>query len=191
MREMGNIMDQAINSAGKVRPIHRATHSKDTPVVILDEREFLHAALGGFYRQYENIRDGRSDFYGAERSENGFEIHINGALGEYALSKWSNTHWGVGKLRGDDVGNWQVRTRSKDWYELIVHPDDPDDRAFVLITGRNTRYRLVGWIWGHEAKQDEFWKDPAKGRPAYFVPHNRLYPIDTLPGHDLRKCSND
>jgi hypothetical protein len=28
--------------------------------------------------------------------------------------------------------------------------------------------------------QEKFWADPAKGRPAYFVPKEYLHPIDTL-----------
>jgi len=32
--------------------------------------------------------------------------------------------------------------------------------------------------------KDEYWADPARGRPAYFVPKEQLSPLDTLTWQD-------
>jgi hypothetical protein len=46
-----------------------------------------------------------------------------------------------------------------------------------LVTGLAPVFILRGWIWGREGKRDEWWTDPACGRPAFFVPQNALRPM--------------
>ena len=101
-------------------------------------------------------------------------------MGELALSKFLNVYCsGKGGFRMPDVDEVDVRTRSKDFYELILHPDDPDDRIFWLVTGFNGTYKIRGWIKAKDGKKDEYWNDPykkkfGKSRPAFFVPHSAL-----------------
>jgi hypothetical protein len=75
-----------------------------------------------------------------------------------------------------DLGDFiDVKGRSKDWHSLIVQKDDEDRWAFLLVDASgHPDYRMVGWLWGHEAKQQEFWNDPAGGRAAFFVPQTSL-----------------
>jgi hypothetical protein len=96
-----------------------------------------------------------------------------------AFAKWAGMYWAgnLGNLGADDVGAVQVRTRSRHDYDLILHPSDPDERAFVLVTGVAPEFHIVGWIWGREGKRPEYWDDPARGRPAFFVPQRALYPM--------------
>lgn len=136
--------------------------------------EMMLAAQCGVMRQVENVKLKRSAAYGAG-SLNDWQLHIEGCLGEYALAKYLGVFWdGKGKVRAPDVGHVDVRTRSRHDYELIIHESDPDDRAFWLVTGGNGQYRVHGWTYGSEGKKPEYWKDPAKGRPAFFVPHSAL-----------------
>lgn len=136
--------------------------------------EMLLAAQVGVMRQVENCKLNRAAHYGAGNS-NDWQLHIEGCLGEFALSKHLGIHWaGKGRLRAPDVGEVDVRTRSKDHYELILHEDDPDDRVFWLLCGVNGAYSIKGWITGIDGKRSEFWSDPAGGRPAFFVPHSAL-----------------
>lgn len=98
-------------------------------------------------------------------------MHIEGAIGEYVLAKHLNVHWsGKGKLRAPDVGEVDVRTTSMINGDLILHPGDPDDRVFWLVCGGNARYFVRGWILAVEGKNQDYWRDPYGGRPAYFVP---------------------
>jgi hypothetical protein len=72
------------------------------------------------------------------------------------------------------VGNVQVRSTSGHRNCLILHKTDPDDKAFVLVTGTAPNFVLRGWIWGRDGKNEEYWRDPVGGRPAYFVPQSAL-----------------
>jgi len=137
----------------------------------------------GAVRQLQNLKAGRTDAHG-RGADDGWTAHIEGAAGEMALAKAMGVYWSgaLGNLKADDVGPLQVRTRSSHSYDLIVHKTDPDDRAFVLLTGRAPHFIARGWIRGDDAKREEWWADPAKGRPAYFVPQAELHPIEDILG---------
>jgi len=132
------------------------------------------AAQVGIQRQIQNLKNGAVPAYGAG-SKNDWQLHVEGALGEMALAKHLGVYWdGKGEMRAPDVGNIDVRTRSKHSYDLIVHDRDEDDRYIYLLTGGNGQYRFHGGIYARDAKQERYWKDPAGGRPAYFVPQAEL-----------------
>jgi hypothetical protein len=142
--------------------------------------EFLTAAIVGVRRQVMNLRDGRKDAHGANPAD-GWTLHVEGACGEAAVAKLLNLWWSgnLGRLRAADVGRLQVRTAWRANSSLIIHESDPDDDCFVLVTGRAPAFTVIGWIHGRDAKQPEWWGDPAGGRAAYFVPANVLAPIET------------
>jgi len=136
--------------------------------------EMLLAAQAGCMRQVENLKKNRNHRHGASAS-NTWQMGVEGCLGEFALAKYLGVYWsGKGVLRAPDVGDVDVRTSSKPHYRLILHPDDPDDRKFYLLTGLDGKYIVRGWIMGIDGKQDQYWEDPAGGRPAYFVPQSAL-----------------
>lgn len=138
------------------------------------------ASMVACLRQTENLYAGRKDAHGASGNDGeGWGLHILGCLGEMAVAKALNIYWNgaLGNLDADDVGEWQVRTRSEHHYDLIVHDSDPDDKRFVLVTAKPPLFRIHGWILGVKAKEKQFWKDPAKGRPAFFVHKLALTPF--------------
>lgn len=152
--------------------------------ITLTSGEIRQGALVGVMRQVENFEKGRRDAFGAER-DRGWQYAIEGALGEMAFAKWLNVYWhGAHTFRADDVtGRWEVRTRSKHSYDLIVHPEDPDWKRVVLLTGLNGTYYVRGEILAGDAKRPEWWKDPTeKNRYAYFVPRCMLTPVEPGPG---------
>jgi len=147
-----------------------------TQTVTLTPWEMLLAAQAGVMRQVENCKKGRTPYHGAG-TQNDWQLHIEGCLGEYALSKFLGIHWsGKGNLRAPDVGTVDVRTASQNHHTLILHDADPDDRTFWLLCGINGQYNVKGWITAAEGKQKCHWKDPGTGRPAYFVPQSALHP---------------
>lgn len=150
--------------------------------VTLTWHEVRMAAEIGLIRQIQNLSNGRKDRFGCSPDE-GWGPHIEGACGEMAVAKAFGIFWSgaLGNLKADDVGKLQVRTRSKSHYELILHPDDYDDRPFVHVTGLAPEFVIVGWIIGRDGKRTEFWGDPAGGRPAFFVPVKVLRPLTELP----------
>lgn len=144
------------------------------PVVILTPSEIMMAAQVGVMRHVQNIKRKVKEAYGASPDKD-WQYDIEGALGEYALAKYLNRCWGgTGEYRAPDVCGVDVRTSSKDWGDLILHPKDPDTRIFFLLTGLNGRYTVRGWCYAKEGKKDQHWKDPAGGRPAYFYPQTLL-----------------
>jgi hypothetical protein len=142
--------------------------------VKLSYAEILQGAMVGVMRQVQNLKAGRTHRHGGS-ANNGWQMNIEGALGEMALAKHLDVYiGGTGVIRGPDVGECDVRTTSGANNRLILHPDDPDDRVFWLLTGANGQYQVRGNILGAEGKQQKWWKDPVGGRPAYFVPQGEL-----------------
>jgi hypothetical protein len=150
--------------------------------VTLSNSELYLAAQIGIARQMEAMRQGKPDCHGFDGIE-GWTVHIEGACGEMAVAKVLGIFWN-GSLNTfkteADVLDLEVRTRSKDYYELLVRENDNDDAIFILVTGRAPNFNVVGWLKGKEAKQSR-WRKTHGGRPpAYFVPHKELAPIDDL-----------
>jgi hypothetical protein len=94
--------------------------------------------------------------------------------------KWHALAKDIGHL--PDLGDFvDVKGRSRSDYDLVVQRDDEDDFAFLLITAdRHPDYWIWGWLWGREAKQEQFWSDPKGARPAYFVSKDLLHSPDEL-----------
>ena len=149
--------------------------------IILTWPEAVQAAQVGCMRQIQNLKNGLYDRYGAEAYD-GWTFHVEGACGEIVVAKFFDRYWSgsIGDLKAADVGPLQVRT-TKPGGDLRLHKRDEDDKAFILVTGRCPNYEIVGWLQASDGKHEQYWKDPTgKGRPAYFVPQNRLNQIETL-----------
>lgn len=145
--------------------------------VKLTPGEIAAAGAMGSLRQVSAIAKGRPNAHGLDSARDApWEIHIEGVLAEFAVAKCLNVYWGsLGNLRDYDVGmNCDVRGTKHRNGRLIVHETDPDDRAFWLVRGSCGDYEVCGWIMGRDAKRAEFRADPTGGRPAYFVPADRL-----------------
>lgn len=140
----------------------------------------------GMRRQSVNEAKGlRGRNGGASFGIKALEIHLLGAAGEMAVA----SHLGMKSFlyqateaeRGScDLPGIDVKTRSKHQYDLIVQKNEPAEKKYVLVTIQNKTTLVHGWIYGGEAMQEKFWADPARGRPAYFVPKEYLHPINTL-----------
>lgn len=135
----------------------------------------------GKLRQFESLRKGLPDKHGFEGG--GWEIHVQGACGEMAVAKALGMYYGgsVNTFKtGADVGAFEIRTRSRSDYDLLVRPDDKEDAVFIHVTGQAPKFYVHGWLKGSEAKQPQ-WLQTYGGRdPAYFVPAKYLKPIDEL-----------
>ena len=140
----------------------------------------------GMRRQSVNEAKGlRGRNGGASFGNKALEIHLLGAAGEMAVA----SHLGMKSFlyqateaeRGScDLPNIDVKTRSKAAYDLIVQKNEPPEKKYILVTIQDKTTLIHGWIYGKEAMQEKFWADPAKGRPAYFVPKENLHPMETL-----------
>jgi len=149
----------------------------------LSFHELHMAASIGAMRQIVSLKKGLQDAYG-NKGQHGWNDHIEGACGEVAFAKAMNFYWDGSINRfshGGDVDAYQVKTRSQHHWDLLVRPGDADHKAFVLVTGRDGKYRVHGWAYAHEAKQEK-WLEAKGGRdPAYWMPQSELHDLASLP----------
>ena len=134
----------------------------------------------GIARHLSALRQGLNDKYGCD---GGWQVHIEGACGEVAVAKALGVYWdgsvNTFSSRGD-VGKFQVRTRSRSDYELIVRDNDDPLSAYILVTGKSPRFTVKGWIVGADCRRDE-WRQEYGGRDAaWFVPQSELKNIKDL-----------
>jgi hypothetical protein len=158
-----------------------------TPIefVFTDEERQL-AMEEGLRRQGFNESKGlRGRNGGAWQGSKALDIHLLGAAGEVAVASYLGLKHELFKDKearrdSDDLPGIDVKTRSKHSYDLLVQKKSNPDRKYVLVTIENQRTLLHGWCYGKEAMKDEFWADPARGRPAYFVDKASLRSMETL-----------
>ena len=136
----------------------------------------------GMMRQEISLQKGLKDSHGFD-GENGWSIHIEGAGGEMAVAKYANTYW-MGSVNTfkkiNDVGKVEVRTRSRDYYDLLIRNDDKNEDVFVLVVGKIPDFKIVGWLKGKDAKKPEWLKTYANREAAYFVPQSELNSPESL-----------
>lgn len=152
------------------------------PVVRFTPLELKDLAAIGARRRCRAIELGRKNRHDLQTGPELWAYDIRGAIGEAAVAKHFNRYWNgyAGDLKlAHDVGkSLHVRTADPG-RRLIVHKDDPDDGVFILVTGYDLEWTLIGWLLGWEAKQDQFW-DVRRRCPAYFVEQSALHPISKL-----------
>jgi hypothetical protein len=159
-----------------------------TPIsFVFSEEERRLAMEEGMRRQQVNEARGlRGRNGGAWQGSKSLDIHLLGAAGEVAVASYLGLKEHLFKeaeaKRGSDdlPGGIDVKTRSKSRYDLIVQKQEDPKKVFVMVTIENQQTLLHGWCYGHEAMKEEYWADPARGRPAYFVPKEALHSMDAL-----------
>jgi hypothetical protein len=118
--------------------------------------------------------------------EKALQMHKLGALGEAAVASHLNLSEHLFKetspVRGssDLPGDIEVKTRSKHYYDLIVQRNERPDKKLVLVTIENNQILIHGWCVAGDVMKEQYWADPARGRPAYFVPKSALKDMASL-----------
>lgn len=174
--------------AARISGIRIGEEKRPSIMVTLTLEESRAADAIAVSRQKENLAKGREDAHGADPDpRKGLELHVQGARGERAVAKLLGRPHVKGRLRDRDVGHYEVRTGARATHRLIVHPHESDDAPFIFVAGplsttsSGMTFEVQGWIVGKKAKQPAFWKDPAGGRAAFFVPREALLPMHELP----------
>ena len=113
-------------------------------------------------------------------------FHQLGAAGELAVADFLHLrrflYQETEAIRGsfDLPPNIDVKTRSRHDYDLICQLDEKPGKTLVLVTIQNKITLLHGWIRSEDAMKEQWKKDPAGGRPAYFVPQSALLSLVDL-----------
>lgn len=140
----------------------------------------------GMRRQAVNEAKGlRGRNRGPRFGQKALDVHLLGAAGEMAVASYLGLKHELYKEKeakrgSDDLPGIDVKTRSKHSYDLIVQKNENPCKKFVLVTIESQKTLIHGWCYGHEAMQEQYWADPARGRPAYFVNKEHLRPMGTL-----------
>lgn len=150
--------------------------------IALTRDELRLAAHGACDRQIDALLKGRRDQF---QPPDPWKNHILGSLAEAAVAKaydrwWNPFYEEVSKIPADVGKRGQVRAQPRAGGPLIVRKRDKDDHAFMLVEVHLLpTFRIIGWIWGRDAKRDE-WKVAAQGdKPeAWFVPQSGLRPAE-------------
>ena len=158
-----------------------------SPISFVFTPEERQAAMEeGMRRQSVNEAKGlRGRNGGASFGSKALDIHLLGAAGEMAVASYlgmkHELYREVEAKRGsDDLPGIDIKTRSKHSYDLIVQKQEDPDKKFVLVTIENQQTLLHGWCYGRQAMDVRYWADPARGRPAFFMPKENLHPMETL-----------
>lgn len=135
-------------------------------------------------RQEESKKKGLKNNHGFNPSEEeDRQKNINGAAAELAVAKWLNIYF-VGSVNTfkeiPDVGRFEIRHTELDNGSLIVRKPDPDDRRYILVTGKLPKLNIRGWLLGADAKKTQWCRDYGGRPPAWFVPQNGLKSLDKL-----------
>jgi hypothetical protein len=155
---------------------------------VFTEEEREAACREAFRRQAVNeIKGLKGRNGGAATGAMALTIHLLGAAGEMAVASYLGLkdclYQDTEAKRGScDLPDIDVKTRSRHSYDLIVQKNESPNKKFVLVTIQDKKTVIHGWIRGKDAMKQEYWSDPAGGRPAYFVPKAVLMPMSTLNG---------
>ncbi len=145
--------------------------------VILTGQEIMTAVLVAAMRQIRCFKKHMNQTAG-HSSDRDWQDSIEGALGEAAFAKISGLYWdySVNTFRKyGDVDGLEIKTH---WFtgsaaSMIIRPKDSDDRKYIMMNGANGRYVYRGWVFGHEAKNKEWFRTAGKydkRPPCYWVP---------------------
>lgn len=153
---------------------------------VFTEEERQAAMEEGQRRQRVNEEKGlRGRNKGPRWGRKALEVHLLGAAGEMAVASLLGLKHELyketeAKRGSDDLPGIDVKTRSRHSYDLIVQKQEDPRKKFALVTIEKQQTLIWGWCYGEEAMQEQYWADPAGGRPAYFVPKKALHLLATL-----------
>jgi hypothetical protein len=138
-------------------------------------------------RQRVNERKGLKGRNGGPASgDRALFFHQLGAAGELAVADYLQLreflYQETEAKRGssDLPPNIDIKTRSRHSYDLICQLDERPGKILVLVTIQNKTTLLHGWMKSEDAMKEQWKKDPAGGRPAYFVPSCELHSLVDL-----------
>jgi hypothetical protein len=148
------------------------------PEVVLTWDEIWWAASVGIKRHIESKARGLRDNHGYDGTMN-WQYDLDGACAELAVAKLLGLRWDgtIDTFKKSDVGgDIQIRHTVPKNNRLIIRPDDNPKHRYMLVTGTDPIYNVVGWIYGSEAMSHKEWLESPVNRPAaFFVGQQHLH----------------
>ena len=104
-----------------------------------------------------------------------------GACGEIAFQKYRGKFFvpsvNTFHREADVDENIEIRGTANPKGRLIVRENDDDNKVYIFTIVYGDKVVLMGWIWGRDAKKEQFLDNPDKRREAWFVPVGKLNPM--------------
>lgn len=120
----------------------------------------------------------RAEHYDEQRT---WDQEIESSLAEMAVARWRNRYWMGSRFNGidagTDAGNAQVRWTAHSNGHLILYEEDSEEGIYVLVTGRSPSMTIVGWMYGQQAQQPQFWREEGVKCRSWWIPQGALTPI--------------
>lgn len=170
----------------------RDIYTEGSELVFIDFIEMHFIEVAATLRHNQNLlRMSSSEPGDHESAIEGQEKDIVGAYGEYVFGKLTNQFisFVVADMKSvkADAGTFQeVKSTPYRFGHLMVQKTDKDEKAYILV--RHWEYdktgawwRVGGWLYGMEAKQEKWYTHIGMRSAAYKVHASELRPIKTLP----------
>ena len=143
----------------------------------LSHSELTHACQVGVARHLESVQNNRENR--AKKGPLEFSEDIIGAIGEMAFAKMTGRYWDFSVntfTNFPDVGEVEVRTRSRHDWDHLIRPWDKDDRFYVCVTLEHPfgEIRYWGGMYGSQGKEYPPEDKGNYGAPAHFIPKDLL-----------------
>jgi hypothetical protein len=145
--------------------------------VVLNKNEIYIAAIVGIRRNITSMDS--SSCNEVKNKDFGWHTDIEAACAELALAKGLGVYWdySVNTFKKPDVGYRQCRHAQELNKKLIVRPKDKELDNFWLVLGTTPKFKIVGWIFGSEAKTEKYAYKGFNGMPdCWMVPQDALTP---------------
>ncbi len=147
--------------------------------VTLTWQEVASGALVGAQRRISSKRKNLTDrlIHGSA-----WDVDIEGACGELAACKALRVYWNpsVDVFNVPDIPP-DIDVKATASGQFIVKPHYIDSRRYLFVQGTAPTYKVVGWIFGYEAKHAEWFTTQRADYPkVYFVPREALHSPDSV-----------
>ena len=133
--------------------------------------------------RYNFNRDMGNDSYKVSKTwPEAIAREINGVIAEIAVARWKDKYpiTLFADRKSGDVGEFEVRSTAYSYGKLLFQPDDNKNRRYFFVTvDGHYKANIVGWLWGWEGIQDQFW-DTNMPVPCYAVPQSLLHDPEEL-----------
>jgi hypothetical protein len=153
--------------------------------VVLTIPEFISAVESAKLRLTTSVAMGLNDATTYKRNWiERLTQETQGVCGEMALGKLAGV-WFVPSVNTfhrvpDCFADTEVRATGLANGSLILRGNDPDDRRYILTIVDAPKVSIIGWLYGHEGKRDEFLRNPNGYRESWFVPQDCLRPMESF-----------
>jgi hypothetical protein len=143
--------------------------------VKLTSAELMLGGNVGVMRRVASIQNGNNPNWHAKDSS--WATDIDGALGEMAVAKHLGVYWepSVNTFKAADLcGFIQIKSTNHSSGHLIVRDNDARHHLYVLVITAIPHCRLIGSIWGEDARQIGIQRNLDADAPCWWVSQEQL-----------------